>query len=89
MLIRSNNRGHCLLKKVQHGQFVMLNSFQHPVGSIGYETLNQVQGDADILFQQVVRGGKDSMAGGSFVSVIPNHVLNSFQYCFGISKLVQ
>jgi hypothetical protein len=48
MLLRSIR----LLKKSQNGQFVMLNLFQHLVKSISYETLKQVQGDRNRLFQQ-------------------------------------
>jgi hypothetical protein len=40
-----------LLKAFQKGQFVMLNLFQHPVKSTINETLEQVQGDRNRLFQ--------------------------------------
>ncbi len=33
----------------------MLNLFQHPIKSIRYKTLNQVQGDKIIVFQQLGR----------------------------------
>jgi hypothetical protein len=36
-------------------QNVMLNLFQHLIKSRSYETLNQVQGDKIIVFQQPVR----------------------------------
>jgi hypothetical protein len=41
-----------LLKAFQKGQFVMLNLFQHPVKSTINETLEQVQGDRNRLFQR-------------------------------------
>jgi hypothetical protein len=41
-----------LLKEFQKGQFVMLNLFQHLVKSTINETLKQVQGDRNRLFQQ-------------------------------------
>jgi len=34
-----------LLKKPKKAQHVMLNSFQHLIKLVTYETLNQVQGD--------------------------------------------
>jgi predicted secreted hydrolase len=41
-----------LLKNSKQSQYVMLNSFQHLVRSVSYETLKQVQGDNNKLFQQ-------------------------------------
>jgi prepilin-type N-terminal cleavage/methylation domain-containing protein len=45
-----------LLKNLRGTQYVMLSWFQHFVKSVSYETLNQVQGDKEGLFQRPVRG---------------------------------
>ncbi len=42
------------LPKCQKLENVMLNSFQHLINSIYYETLNQVQGDTNRFGQQPV-----------------------------------
>jgi hypothetical protein len=53
MLIKSFNR-----------EFVMLNLFQHLVKLICEETLNQVQGDRTMLFEQSINGvGGDKSTG--------------------------
>jgi len=36
-------------------QSVMLNLFQHLIKSMHYETLNRIQGDKRVVFQQPVR----------------------------------
>ncbi len=47
-----------LLPKCQKLENVMLNSFQHLINSICYETLNQVQGDTNRFGQQPVDMGQ-------------------------------
>jgi len=62
-----------LLKEFQKGQFVMLNLFQHLVKSTVNETLKQVQGDRNRLFQQHAKIQKLLKNIEKAFAIVPGH----------------